>query len=147
MDSLYLPLCSMKQIVMIHGGSVFPDNDVFCKALETWTYDPFQERKKRRDRLKEALKSEYQFIRPEMPNKDIASYKARKIWFEKIFPYLDDEEVIVIGHSLGGMFLIKYLSENTFPRPIKQLHLISSCIDERDMPEHESYMGDFLFDL
>jgi hypothetical protein len=37
---------------------------------------------------------------PEMPNQDFASYKAWKIWFEKIFSYLNDEGVILIGHSL-----------------------------------------------
>ena len=35
-----------------------------------------------------------------MPNKYNASYKARKIWFEKIFPYLNDEDLVLVGHSL-----------------------------------------------
>jgi hypothetical protein len=37
---------------------------------------------------------------PEMPNAKPAIYKARKIWFEKLFPYLNDEGVTLIGHSL-----------------------------------------------
>jgi len=82
-----------------------------------------------------------------MPNKHMACYQARKIWFEKIFPYLNDEELTMIGHSLWWMFLLKYISENWFPKKIKQLHLASSCLDETDMPREEAYMGDFLFDL
>ena len=78
----------------------YPDNDAFCKALETRDYDPFEEKKRRADRLKDQLASEYQTIKPDMPNKNMASYKARKIWFEKIFPYLNDEDVVMVGHSL-----------------------------------------------
>jgi hypothetical protein len=44
------------------------------------------------------------------------------------------------------MFLIKYLWENTFPKKIKQLHLISSVFDESDMSEEEKYSWDFAYD-
>ncbi|MCX6824425.1 MAG: hypothetical protein NT085_04860 [candidate division SR1 bacterium] len=44
------------------------------------------------------------------------------------------------------MFLIKYLGENTFPKKIKQLHLMSSVFDESDMSEEEKYSGDFAYD-
>lgn len=136
----------MKQVIFIHGWMCYPDNDAFCKALETWEYDPFEEKKRRADRLKDQLASEYQTIKPDMPNKNMASYKARKIWFEKIFPYLNDEDVVMVGHSLWWMFLIKYLWENTFPKKIKQLHLVSSVFDESDMSEEEKYAGDFAYD-
>ncbi len=135
----------MKQLVMIHWWMCHPDNDIFCKALETRDYDPFEEKKRRKNWLKDELKLEYQTIKPDMPNKDMASYKARKIWFEKIFPYLNDEDLVLIGHSLGGMFLIKYLWENSFPKKIKQLYLISSVLDESDMSEEEKYAGDFAY--
>jgi len=75
-----------------------PDNDAFCKAISTREYDPFEE-KEQKDWF-ESIKSTYQIIRPTMPNKNMATYKARKIWFEKIFPYLNDEDLVVVGHSL-----------------------------------------------
>lgn len=86
----------------------YPDYDTFCNYLKTRDYNPFEKKEDRKDRF-ESLKSTYQIIRPEMPNKNMASYKAWKIWFEKIFPYLNDEDLVMVGHSLGAMFLIKYL--------------------------------------
>lgn len=84
-----------------------------------------------------------------MPNKNMATYKAWKIRFEKIFPYLNDEDLVIVGHSLWAMFLIKYLWENIFPLPggkkIKQLHLMSPVFDESDMSEEEKYSWDFAY--
>lgn len=77
-----------------------PDNDAFCKALETRDYDPFEEKKRWANRLAEQIQPEYQAIIPAMPNKQMATYKARKIRFEKIFPYLNDEDLVIVGHSL-----------------------------------------------
>jgi len=124
----------------------YPDIDTCCKALETRDYNPFEEKKGWKDSISQALKSTHQIIRPEMPNKQMARYKARKIWFEKIFPYLNNEDLVIVGHSLWWMFLIKYLWENTFPKKIKQLHLVSSVFDESDMSEEEKYAADFAYD-
>ncbi|MFA6255733.1 MAG: hypothetical protein WC606_00990 [Candidatus Absconditabacterales bacterium] len=135
----------MKQLIYIHGGMCFPNNDAFCRALETRDYNPFENKNDRKDWFEE-LKGIYQIIRPEMPNKNMASYKAWKIRFEKIFPYLNDEYLIIVGHSLGAMFLVKYLGENKFPKKIKQLHLMSTVFDESDMSDEEKYAGDFAYD-
>lgn len=123
----------------------FPDNETFCKVLETRDYNPFEDKKRRKNRLAQEVKWTHQFTKLDMPNKDMASYKARKIWFEKIFPYLNNEELILIGHSLGWMFLIKYLWENNFPKRIQQLHLVAAVFDESDMEEDEKYAGDFAY--
>lgn len=40
---------------------------------------------------------------------------------------------------------MKYLTENNFPKKIKQLHLVSALIDDQDLPPEESYLGDFEF--
>lgn len=45
----------MKQLIYIHGGMCHPDNDTFCKALETRDYNPFEEKKRRANRLAEQL--------------------------------------------------------------------------------------------
>ncbi|MCX6825513.1 MAG: hypothetical protein NTY80_04830 [candidate division SR1 bacterium] len=137
----------MKQLIYIGGGEVFRNEDDYCDALQNnWTYDPFGEQKNRKNWIANKLKDEYQVFLPDMPNRFNAKYKFWKIRFEKIFPYLNDDSLIMIGRSLGGIFLAKYLSENTFSlsggKKISQLHLVAACFDEKDM----SYLGDFLFD-
>ncbi|MCX6824424.1 MAG: hypothetical protein NT085_04855 [candidate division SR1 bacterium] len=54
----------MKQLIYIHGGMCQPDNDAFCKALETRDYNPFKNKDNRKDWFEE-LKGTYQIIRPE----------------------------------------------------------------------------------
>lgn len=135
----------MKQIIYLHGGTVFPDQNTFARVLQSRDYDPRQKNERRINRLAETLKTGYETFTPEMPNKYDASYRLRKIRFEKLFPYLNDEDLILIGHSLGGMFLIKYIGENGFPKRIKQLHLVSAVFDESDMDEDEKYSGDFAY--
>jgi len=39
------------------------------------------------------------------------------------------DNIILIGHSLGGIFLAKYLSENNFPVKIDQLYLVAAPFD------------------
>jgi predicted alpha/beta hydrolase family esterase len=65
-----------------------------------------------------------------MPCRENASYPAWKIWFEKIFPYLNEENIIIVAHSLGGIFISKYLSENAFPKHLAQLHLVAPVLDD-----------------
>ncbi|MDR0281896.1 MAG: hypothetical protein LBI53_00820 [Candidatus Peribacteria bacterium] len=79
---------------------MLPNEATFLAYLQQKEYDPFTERKYWCNRIKSKLPSSYQMFIPEMPNSRNASYKARKIWFEKLFPYLNDEETILIGHSL-----------------------------------------------
>lgn len=83
-------------------------------------------------------------IAPIMPCKQNATYAAWKIWFEKIFPYLSDDELIIIWSSLWWTFLVKYLLENKFPRVISQLHLVAAPFDEDWLVDE--YLADFLFE-
>lgn len=136
----------MKQIVFIHGGNVFPNEENLLEVLSTWEYDPKRERKRRReDWLSEQLKSEYDFFKPPMPNQLNASYKVWKLRFEKVQKILNQEDTLLIGHSLGAMFLIKYIGENGFPNKVKQLHLIAPVLDSSGMKDEDSYLGDFAY--
>ena len=72
----------------------------------------------------EKLGQEYEVIQPQMPNKQNAKYNEWKIWFERHFPFLKDG-IILVGHSMGGVFLAKYLSENDFPKKIKATFLVA----------------------
>ncbi|MDR0369151.1 MAG: alpha/beta hydrolase [Candidatus Peribacteria bacterium] len=66
-----------------------------------------------------------------MPNKQNAKYKEWKIVFEKIVDKLDNN-FILIGHSLGAMFIVKYLSEHTINKTIKKTLLLATPFDNAD---------------
>ena len=63
-----------------------------------------------------------------MPLQENAKYDEWKIYFERFFPYLRNN-IILIGSSLGGIFLAKYLSENRFPKKILSAYLICAPYD------------------
>ena len=58
-----------------------------------------------------------------MPNKGNAVYEEWKMIFEK-FALALSPDTIYVGHSLGGIFLAKYISENTLNTGM--VHLISA---------------------
>jgi predicted alpha/beta hydrolase family esterase len=63
-----------------------------------------------------------------MPNKNNAVYEEWKIWFSRLKEFLLDD-VVLVGHSLGGIFLAKYLSENIFAKKIKAVFLVAAPFD------------------
>jgi len=131
------------QIVIIHGGDSFATNEAFYTALRRWTYDPYKpERKRWRDALVGNLVHSHEFIIPDMPCKQNADYTAWSIWFGKMVPYFRNG-VILVGHSLGGAFLLRYLTENKLPVTIAQLHLIAPVIDNVDCKD----IGGFKIDV
>ncbi len=116
-----------KQIIIIGGGDSFNTYEEYISSLKNKdvTLDKFRPKKDWKTNLPQSLGEEYDVLVPRMPNSANSRYAEWKIWFERMFAFLDDE-IILVGHSLGAMFLIKYLSENTFPKKIKRLFLISS---------------------
>lgn len=127
-----------KQIIIIHGGNSFESYEDYIKDLKEteFTIDWFERRKKWSEDLANKLGDEFQFFMPQMPNKNNAVYEEWKIWFEKIIPFIDDD-VIMIGHSQGGIFLAKYLSENIYPKKISALILVAP--PHTDTPEIGSF--------
>jgi hypothetical protein len=136
----------MKQLLYIHGGNLTKDNDELLKIMATREINPFEEKKRRKQTLQDRL-PEFVVIKPEMPNKDMARYSTWKLWFEKYIPFLDPENLVLVGHSLGGMFLTKYLAEDKFPIQISQLHLVAPVLDDRGLNEGDNYLGDFAYQV
>ncbi|MDF1506964.1 alpha/beta hydrolase [Robertmurraya sp. DFI.2.37] len=62
--------------------------------------------------LKKELEEDYNFYSPSMPIPENPKYVEWKKAFEQEGNHLSGE-VILIGHSLGGSFLLKYLSEES----------------------------------
>ncbi len=117
-----------KQVVVIHGGEAWDSYEEYIKYLQEYDFseDKFAKITKKRwkDNLQDNLGKNYQVVKPQMPSKRNAKYIEWKIWFEKFFPFLGDD-TILIGHSLGVIFLIKYLAEELLPFSVKQLHLVA----------------------
>lgn len=78
-----------------------------------------------KDGLQAKLGRTYEVIAPKMPNPSNAKYLEWKIWFDKITPLMKDGAVL-IGHSLGGIFLAKYLAENQLPKKAKAVLLVAA---------------------
>jgi len=122
----------MKQAVFIHGGETFETYDAYLDALRSWSYSPQPANAKRwKHTLPERLDDEWEVFMPLMPNKQNAKYEEWCIWFEKVIPHLKDD-VVLVGHSLGGLFLAKYLDEHTFPVSVRATFLVAAPFDTRD---------------
>jgi uncharacterized protein len=119
-----------KQIIIIHGGETFDTYDDYIEFLKNAEYNP-DKRKKWKDSLAEDLGDDFSVIQPQMPCQWNAKYKEWKIWFEKVIPYIEDD-VVIIGGSLGGIFIAKYLSENEFPKKILATYLLAAPYDSND---------------
>ena len=121
-----------KQVVVIHGGDTFKTYDEYLDFLRNYEIDIERYKSNKTDWkpwLREVLGEEYEVILPIMPNKTNAQFSEWKLWFEKFFPFLNDE-VILAAHSLGGIFLAKYLSENKFPVKINGVFLVGAVYDK-----------------
>jgi len=125
-----------KQVLVIHGGTAFPSHEEYLAFLED--SQPELERMKARTDWKLGLQGKlgggFDVFQPRMPNGADARYDEWKMWFEKVAPLLEDE-IILVGHSLGGVFLAKYLSENIFPKKIRAVVLISAPFDDEGSDE------------
>lgn len=71
-----------------------------------------------------------------MPNKTNAQYLEWKIMFEKILKIIN-MEIVLIGHSLGALFLAKYLSENPIDKDVTNLHLVSGPFDNSGLCDED----------
>lgn len=115
------------QVIFIHGGDAFRDPEKLYAMLQGRMFNPYDAKKKWQELLFANLADTHECHRLSMPNSFWADYKAWKIWFEKMVPYLRDG-VVLVGHSLGGSFLFRYLTENKLPVTVGQVHLIAPVI-------------------
>jgi uncharacterized protein len=75
--------------------------------------------------LQNALGSAYEVRYPRLPEEDSATYADWKAPTERELATLDGE-VILVGHSVGGSVLVKYLSEEQLDKPIDSLFLLAT---------------------
>ncbi|MDE1924871.1 MAG: alpha/beta hydrolase [Patescibacteria group bacterium] len=131
------------QIWAIHGGDAFASYEEYLEYLKTrqinlkrlnsWDW---------KSHLGGVLGARYEVFMPQMPNKQNAKYAEWKIWLERFIPYMD-EEIILIGHSLGGCFVAKYLAGTDFPKRIRATFVVAAPYDEAEHSEFAKHLYDF----
>ena len=125
-----------QQILIINGGNTFPTYDEYItylknKEIKLERMKPAREWK---DTLQEDLGDKFEVFIARMPNNTNARLEEWKIWFEKIIDKLEDN-IILVGHSLGGIFLAKYLDENKLSKKVKATILVAAPFNDKDLDE------------
>jgi len=136
-----------QQVFYIHGGESYKNYEDFIDRLQTkdiWDLPSTESYKKWTSTLASDLGEEYEVFMPAMPNKNNAKYDEWKIWFEKHFQYLHDD-IVVIGCSLGAMFLTKYFVENQTPFSVRELIIMACPVQDGTFSDNDC--GDFLTDV
>jgi hypothetical protein len=128
-----------KQILMIHGGMTFKNQKDYLRYLQNKEVSTVSAPYWEAD-LGNKLGDTFQIIRPRMPLSDNAKYRDWKILFEKYIPLLT-KDYLLIGSSLGGIFLAKYLSENVMPQKALSVYIVCAPFDG-DLPK-EDLVGGF----
>jgi len=112
------------QILIIHGGTTFKTKKDYLKYLKTRKISLEKKKSWSDEYLLKNLRKNFEIIKPRMPLADNAKYKEWEIHFKRYLPFLKNN-LILIGTSLGGTFLAKYLSEHKFPKKILATYLIA----------------------
>lgn len=133
----------MKQLVFIHGGQTYASYETYLDALKAYDYAPpdKDEPKRWKHALATELEAEgWEVLMPSMPSGGNAKYAEWKIWFDKVVPYLKDG-VVLVGHSLGGIFLAKYLSEEKLPVRVSATFIVAAPFENTEPDES---LADFI---
>lgn len=131
----------MQQVVVIGGGDTFDTYDGYLAALRGRVLTLERLRGGGwKSVLGSALGDGYEVLSLRMPCPDNAKYLEWKIVFEQLLPLLP-VPAIFIGHSLGGIFLAKYFSEERKFEKAKALFLIAAPYESGD----EYSLVDFKF--
>jgi uncharacterized protein len=121
-----------QQVFVIHGGDAFDTYEEYIESLKQWEVSLDSSRTTSwKGGLATTLGDAYEVIAPRMPNPSNARYAEWKIILDKYVPLLDGG-VIFVGHSLGGIFLAKYLSEEVYSKSIKATLLVAAPYNALD---------------
>ena len=122
------------QVIYFHGGDVFESRSDYLNSLKTKDIERYFLKDKNWEiwTKKMPTKIRADLFCMQMPCSDFAKYKEWKIWFERFLPKFS-EELTLVGWSLGGIFLLKYLSEEGLKnKKLNSLFLIASPFDGAD---------------
>lgn len=130
-------------VIVIHGGETFDTYDAYMQTISTWKFETLDDLESTswKKALRKQLPPGFRVFLPEMPNKYNAKYREWEMWFDKISPLLT-KETILVGHSLGGIFLIKYLATHEMSANVIKTILVSAPFDSTDI----GTLADFVLD-
>ena len=115
-----------KQIIIIGGGETFDTYKDYLNFLKGVKVELSKNRKSGwKQNLQKHLGHGCSVYALSMPSPLNAKYQEWEIYFRKIIPQLE-HGCTLIGHSLGGMFLAKFFSENTLPLTCKSIIMVSA---------------------
>lgn len=133
-----------QQVWYIGGGDSFLETEEFLQHLQEvplWHLKNESTGTGWTKTIEEQLGDEYEFIKIPMPNRENARYTEWKIWFKRHLEYMKGTPILV-GLSLGAMFLARYLSEERMAVKPKAVFLLAGAYDISDNPVEGG--GDFL---
>lgn len=130
------------QILYIHGGMTFKNKSDYLFYLKNKEVSIEKKSRWSGEYLENSLGKQFNIIRPRMPLSENAKYEEWKIVFEKYLPQLG-ENLILIGASLGGIFLAKHLSENKISKKILSIYLVCPPFDGTHSVPGEDLVGGF----
>ena len=130
----------IQSIIFIHGGSCWSSYCQYLRDLRNTDFNPpASPTNSWQQDLQKKLGSRFKVLLPEMPNWQNAKYLEWKIWFNKVLR-VAGATPIIIGHSLGSIFLVKYFAEERASQQVRALFLVSTPYKtKRENPE----FGDF----
>ena len=111
-------------VLYVGGGMTFPDHSSFLDYLRSREMS-LEQSPIWKDSLADDLGP---VLSVPMPCKENAQYDAWAIVFGRFLDLVEDD-LVLIGFSLGGIFLAKYLSENDVSR-VKRVVLVAPPFDD-----------------
>lgn len=130
-----------KQIFIIHGGMTFRSQKDYLYYLKNRKAKLEPKIRWSDAYIKQKLERKFDILKPRMPLQDNAKYNEWKICFESYLPLLLKKDIILIGVSLGAIFLAKYLSENKLKKKAISVYLVAAPYDN-SLPS-EDLVGGF----
>jgi predicted alpha/beta hydrolase family esterase len=127
-------------VLYIHGGTTFATNKDYLKYLQTKKVSLGKRVGWYGDNLQKSLGNKFLLTTPRMPLQDNARYRDWELMFEN-YMRLIKGPYMLIGVSLGGIFLAKYLSENKLPQKALSVYLVCPPFD--DTVSGERLLGGF----
>lgn len=133
-----------QQVIVIHGGDTHRTYREYLTYLKKYRLNYSRLTKGGwKENLQKSLGRRFETVLLKMPNPLNARYAEWKIMFQKIIPFLRGKPIL-IGHSLGGIFLAKYLSENKFRKKIRATFLIAAPYDNDSGRKVNQSLVDFV---